>query len=224
MISQQELNRSVLNIRLRDHAVDSQYHLRKVKRVSLGQLKAIYDSGCADAAVDLLQYRVEVTGDDPEFFIPASSPDIAWLDKGSSVGLTVIVPRNIGLDALLPRRPPTSPGFLLSLSLSERDRLLRVENAMLGFDPTHATLWIGRCRNQDVWLSMVPNGIISGDIPPCPIGTGARGSTAMSKRVYQIVVYFLAHALAVAGYCGSQSDPYPPLVDWDHFRSINPVV
>lgn len=224
VITHEQLNRTVLSLRHRDHSAHDEYHTRGLKKITLGELKEMYELRLDDNALALLRNRLELKTDDPEFIFPANSPDITWTPKGTFLDLAVVIPRNIGFRALLPRLETAYLHFELALSFTGRNRQLRVSKAMLGFDPTEATLWIGRCLGKDVWLGMVHRDIINGDAPPTTIGTGTGSPTALSKTAYHVMVFFFAHAFTVAGFRDIYSDEYPDLNDWDDYRKTNSVM
>ena len=72
---------------------------------------------------------------------------------------------------------------------------LKCKNAMLGFDPTGRMLFLGHCRNKDIFLAMAPNDFLRGHYTPTCAGYST-DPTNMSRRHYCQTVMLLAHFLA----------------------------
>ena len=65
----------------------------------------------------------------------------------------------------------------------------------LGFDPKGHMLYIGKCRNDDVWLAMAPWAFVDGSDDNVPAGH-VTGDTRLSTPHYRMLVMFFAYHLA----------------------------
>ncbi|KAI0054429.1 hypothetical protein BV25DRAFT_1948613, partial [Artomyces pyxidatus] len=225
------LTRSVLDLAARTQGDVPQYYERPLRTYSLSKLKALYESRHHQNAMNILFDRVTLNVDSPQFVCPRDSPDVAWMTKGNFVDLVVLIPRGLGFSAILPRTDTASLTFDLQLSMFGLAHSWRVTKAMLGFDPKGSMLWVGHCSGQDVWLAMVPNELLTGEVDPVHVGGGdkknsgdKKSSPALSTKAYRVMVYFFAYVLSTMHYRDINSADYPPLGDWDHFRMVNTLM
>ncbi|KAI0056697.1 hypothetical protein BV25DRAFT_1842115 [Artomyces pyxidatus] len=218
------LTRSVLQLAMRNDPNKSEYHDRPLRTYSLAKMRALYTNKQAQNAINILGDRVRLLSDDPEFVCPRDSPDVSWSPKGNYLDLAVIVPRGLGLSAILPRAEDNYMRFDFDLCMLGRGHHWRMKKAMLGFDPQGSMLWIGQCSGQDVWLAMVPNAIINREMDPVCIGAGSKGDPGVSTAAYQVIVYFFAHVLASMHYRDIDTEAYPALNDWSYFRLVNTLI
>jgi hypothetical protein len=73
----------------------------------------------------------------------------------------------------------------------------KCKNAMLGFDPAGHVLFLGRCRNEDVFLAMAPNEFKFLHEHYTPTRAGySTGPTLMSRGHYRQTIMMIAHFLA----------------------------
>jgi hypothetical protein len=112
------------------------------KPIKLSRLRQTYTRNEKDAALKLIDsdmYKVDI---DKHFLIDHASPDIIMSCQTSHIDALVMVPKYIGLDALLPLHNPDQ-GFQLELRFGQQIKQLKFKHAQLGFDPTGATMFLG---------------------------------------------------------------------------------
>jgi hypothetical protein len=105
------------------------------------------------------------------------------LTVSGSIGLWATTP-NVDIDHT----------FNLALDLKKPFRDYKGKYGKLGFDPKGRMLYIGKCRNDDVWLAMAPWSFIDGTDEDVPAGH-VTGDTRLSTRHYRMIVFFFAYIL-----------------------------
>ena len=64
------------------------------------------------------------------------------------------VTNSVRLLSILPKAE-SSHTFEFEMDLKKLYRDFKGKHAMLGFDPTGRMLYVGRCKNEDIYLAMV---------------------------------------------------------------------
>jgi hypothetical protein len=166
----------------------------KPEIIKLSRLQRIYENRLRGSALETLSSLNRVKIDD-HFLFSETSPNLVMSCRTSHVDALVMVPKDIGLDAILPCHDP-GPGFTLDLRLNERRKRFKFKYSCLGFDPTGVTMFLGHCQGEDVFLSL-------SNILPTNAGPVARpkrlGDTTMPQTMYNIVLMFIAWSLHKAG-------------------------
>ncbi|KAH8982112.1 hypothetical protein EDB86DRAFT_3086416 [Lactarius hatsudake] len=83
---------------------------------------------------------------------------------------------------------------MLELDLQQPLREFRGKRGMVGFDTEGKMLYIGRARNEDVFVAMALNTFIQCEEEPCGAGYNT-GRPQLSQRHYRQVVMMFAHFL-----------------------------
>lgn len=83
VITHEQLNRTVLSLRHRDHSAHDEYHTRGLKKITLGELKEMYELRLDDNALALLRNRLELKTDDDLLDALTQHTDIIQKTVGS---------------------------------------------------------------------------------------------------------------------------------------------
>jgi hypothetical protein len=137
------------------------------------------------------RHRVRI---DEDYTLKMGIGKIIMDTSSSMIDYQLTVGNCLGLSPLLPNAR-SDHQFCLTMDLHMQYRDFKGKNAMLGFDATGRMLFIGRCRNEDVFLAMAPNEFLEGHFTPTRAGY-SKGSTVMSTRHYRQTVMMLAKFLA----------------------------
>ena len=162
------------------------------RELKLSRLKEFYTKKDKNV-VSLLAARRKVVIDE-EFLLKMGVGQILMETDSSMIDYHLTVGNRLGFSPLLPN-VQSDPQFSFELNLKGQIREFKGKNAMLGFDPAGRMLYVGRCRNEDVFLAMAPNQFLKGYYRPTRAGYST-GSSQMSKRHYRQTVMMLAHFLA----------------------------
>jgi hypothetical protein len=158
----------------------------------LSRLKDFYSKKDKNV-LNLLASRRKLVVDD-DLTLKMGVGQIRMDTKSSMIDYHLTVGNCLGLSPLLPNIL-SDPQFCFEMDLKKPFREFKGKNAMLGFDPTGRMLYIGRCRNEDVFLAMAPNGFLDGHFQPTRAGYST-GPSTMSKRHYRQTAMMLVHFLA----------------------------
>jgi len=178
----------------------------------LSTAAATYKGKDRDAAARLLNRKIRFVTDNHLKILPGLA---SYTIPDHSIDFLLLVPNEPGLSVLLPpadTAAPASSRFILDLSKPTRQ--LSTKHGLFGFDPQGAALYIGRKEQQNIWLVMVDDEVISASTPAFPAGTLFKGGTAMSRRHLRIIQTFILFALCRAGVPGFW-DLGPSLYDVD---------
>lgn len=160
--------------------------------IKLSALQKIYDTRDKTAALELLTKSYTYSKDKASFKNGAHN-EVVIMPKSCYLDSLVVVPMGLGLDALLPTRQP-SPGFGWDLGLKNPYRQFNGKFTHLGFSPTNAVLWFGRCDDQDVWLGLRPHpdSMPMSDRPE-------KSTTHMPTTLYHLMLLMMGHMCALGG-------------------------
>jgi hypothetical protein len=163
-----------------------------VKHLNLSRLKEIYDRKDQNV-IALLSSRHDIHIDD-DLRLRMGTGQIRMDTRSSMIDYHLTVGNCLGFSPLLPNlRADHHFCFEMNLKMPIKD--FKCKNAMLGFNPAGCMLFLGRCRNEDVYLAMAPNDFLRGHYTPTCAGYST-GPTNMSRRHYRQTVMMLAHFLA----------------------------
>ena len=169
-----------------------EFHNMRPRDLNLSRLKEFYTKKDKNV-VSLLANRHNFIIDD-DFKLKSGVGQIRMDTMSSMIDYHLTVGNCLGLSPLLPN-VQSDPQFSFELDLKGQIREFKAKNAMLGFDPAGRMLYIGRCRNENVYLAMVPNEFLEGHFIPVRAGYTS-GPSLMSQRHYRQTVMMLAHFLA----------------------------
>jgi hypothetical protein len=169
-----------------------QFYNTDPRVLKLSRLRDFYTKN-DKAVVSFLSTRRKIVVDD-QYTLKMGAGQIRMNTKSSFIDYHLTVGNCLGLSPLLPNLL-SDPQFCLELDLKKQYREFKGKNAMLGFDPAGRMLYIGRCRNEDVFLAMAPHELLEDHFQPTRAGYST-GSSQMSKRHYRQTVMMLVHFLA----------------------------
>jgi hypothetical protein len=112
----------------------------------------------------------------------------------SMINYCMMVGDCIGLSLLLPNML-SCHNFSFHLDLKTPYKVFKGKHMMLGFNPVGCMLYIGQCNNEGIYLTMVPDDILSSQVLPSP-ASFSTGASVMSARHYCQVLMMIIHFLA----------------------------
>lgn len=161
------------------------------RRLKLSKLKALYESE-DENVLSLLNHRHKIHIDD-EFTLEMGLGKIRMDARSSMIDYHLTVGNCMGFSPILPNAR-SDPHFCFEMDLRMPCRDFKGKNGMLGFDPAGRMLYVGRCRNEDVYLAMAPNEFLRGHFTPVRAGYST-GESVMSTRHYRQTVIMISHFL-----------------------------
>ncbi|KAI0682677.1 hypothetical protein BC835DRAFT_1424143 [Cytidiella melzeri] len=169
---------------------------QRMSSIKLSQLERWYTTQAANKAMHSMHSLQQVQIDD-QYMFPHDEPSLRFQANDSYLDALVLVPNTFGLDALLPRLPPDA-GFALELDLLRRAKSFRYKHGRLGFAPKDSMLYLGRCRQEEIWLvwtSVLPVNVIGQPDRTTP----RKVDTTLPHDLYIITLMFLALTMHEAG-------------------------
>lgn len=189
---QSEVLKEIIGNALPDPSTVDDFDHMHPRTLKLSKLKTFYENKDKNV-LSLLKHRHKISVDD-EFTLKMGVGQIYMDTNSSMVDFHLTIGNCLGLSPLLPNSL-ADPQFTFAMDLHMQYRDFKCKNAMLGFDPVGRMLYIGRCRNEDIFLAMAPNQFLRGHFTPTPAGRST-GSSVMSTRHYRQTVMMFAHFLA----------------------------
>ncbi len=178
-------------------------------KIKLSKLRELYDSDAITRPFSLLRKRHEIIVD-PDYVLDPLDPELTWLPFSAYLDFLLVVPRDIGLTAIIPNGDHgVAFGYAFNHDVRRPTRRWRSKHARLGFNPSARMLWIGTCMDEDVWLAAAPSDILSGDHDEDEDDPKI-GDTCLSRPHYHMWLLFLAAMLNAEGILGVYvRDRYP---------------
>lgn len=170
------------------------FHNLTPRKIALSQMRRLHSTKAIIKPMAMLSARNKIVID-PEFITDPLDPNLAWFLNKVYLDFYLAVPRDIGFATILPYSEDAGVGYTFDLHLHQPHRKWKVKHGDIGFNPTGRMLYIGRCRDEEVWFAAAPLGFGDevGDIGPF-------GDSRMSTTHYHMwLVYFaltLSHANA----------------------------
>ena len=174
-----------------DDANNDAFNAMQPKTLKLSTLKRFFDDE-NEAAVKTLERRNKIHID-KEFKVKFGAGKIKMDTTKTTLDYHLTVANGIGLGSLIPTSSSTRYSFQLDLKKPYRE--FKGKHAMTGFDTKGKMLYIGQCANEDVFLAMAPNELLSGQSQMCAAGHST-GRSTMTTRHYRQLVMMFAHFLA----------------------------
>ena len=201
-----------------------EFYNMNTKQLNLSKLRDLYERK-DESAVSLLSSRHEIHIDD-SLLLKMGTGQICMNTRSSMIDYHLTVGNCLGFSPLLPN-VLSDHQFCFDMNLKMPIKDFKCKNAMLGFDPAGRMLFLGRCRNEDVFLAMAPNEFLQGHYTPTRAGYST-GPTVMSRRHYRQIVMMIAHFLAKVEDLPYLNDQpvYNLILDSEHpdFKSITDVL
>jgi len=192
-VSQDELLQAIFQPTIIPENERDPYEKLTPSLIRLSRLKDTYEKKQGHTAIRFLNQRLKIKVDS-DLRCLLEDDNLLWGVKVNRLDYILTVADKPGLWPILPNSS-SNHTYAFNLDLSKPYRDFKAKYARLGFDPKGSMLLIGTCRNDDVWLALVPHTFtqgISRDLPPGYV----TGDTRLSTPHYRILVMFLAVAMA----------------------------
>ncbi|KAI0061785.1 hypothetical protein BV25DRAFT_1838673 [Artomyces pyxidatus] len=194
------------------------FHELPPAHLSLRKLETMYKNRDKRSALAVLQKPSKLDSDDKAYF-HLNDPMIRFIPLGSHIDLTCAVPSGLGLGAILPALDPSAlTQWQLKLDVKHRHRQFRANKVMLGCDPTGSMLYVGQCKDQEVWIALKPKAKINYEKEPTHVYKRSKEPTHLSEGTYRVLMFFLAWTLHKAQVGQVQTVKYPSLDQWDTWK------
>jgi hypothetical protein len=164
--------------------------------VALSSYEKMYKSKMNEEAMRSL-HKYQYLEIDQDMMYDPHDPDLLYRSPCSYIDALIMSPNYMGLDAVLPRAIPDA-GYRFNMTFSQQHRQFKSKYARLGFDPVNSMLYMGRCREEEVWLAL---GYDLGSTQPSK-SPQRNIDTTMPDLLYFPMLAFLAYALHDAGLLG----------------------
>lgn len=160
--------------------------------VRLSKMKDVFEKKQSLQAIRQLDSRSRIHLDSALTF-RSDSNMLLWNMKQHHLDYLMTVSSVIGLWAAIPNvRSDHTFSFKLILDQPYRD--YKDKYGKLGFDPKGRMLFIGQCRNDNVWLAFCPWATLDKVADDVEAGY-CTGDTRLSTAHYRMIIMFLAKAL-----------------------------
>lgn len=192
-VKQSQVIESINSTTLHEVADLDPFEEKSIYKLRLSRLQRQYENG-DPKIVDLLSNRHKIMVD-KKFKLEFGKQEI-YLDASQTmIDYQLVVANSIGFHILLPN-VANDHRFGFNMDLKHPYKQFKGKHGMVGFDTKGRMLYIGRCNNEDVYLTMAPNEFLAGHFEPCPAGHST-GSSIMSRRHYRQIVMMLAHFVSM---------------------------
>lgn len=184
------------NIHFNNERDEQRFNMQPVREIRLSKLKDIYERGDIHRQLKLLTERHSVIVDDDKL-IPGTSTDVAWCTNVGALDFLLCVPREAGLEAILPNtNVDMSTFWTIPTSDRSRHRKFKAKHARLGFSAERSMLHLGHAKEQEVWLAYAPNAFFddTANFEYKSAGYDS-GDTRMSAQLYCRTILFLAYTM-----------------------------
>lgn len=162
--------------------------------MKVSQLKAAVDSRDnhykTQKALATLKPRTRIELDEDRV-IQGDSPDLGWKTHEGTLDYLCTVPSQPGLQNIL-ETSRYSIDFEFQLDVSRSRKEFRSKHSRLGFDPAGATLYIGRVRNEELFLVMVPEAFFNSE-SELEQPDYSTGDSRMEYQTYLRTLVMLSH-------------------------------
>ncbi|KAH9028468.1 hypothetical protein EDB83DRAFT_2678647 [Lactarius deliciosus] len=195
-MGQGEVLTEILANRLENWGEEDPFNEKRVHKVKLSDLHLQYlmeEKERKQKALRLLTVRNEIVID-ADMKLPVGKGQVIMTTDRTMLDYELTVGSEVGLGGVLPNAR-TAKHFMLELDLQQPLREFRGKRGMVGFDTQGKMLYIGRARNEDVFVAMAPNTFIWCEVEPCRAGHNT-GRPQLSRRHYRQVVMMFAYFMA----------------------------
>lgn len=192
-VSQEELLLGILQGSQVPLAERDLYQKLPQTSLRLSKLRDIYNKKQYLQAIRLLGYRSRIHVDSDLIFKPDDDM-LMWKMKHHHLDYAMAVSGELRLWATIPN-VDSDHTFSLKLNLSQPNRSFNNKYGKLGFDPKGRMLYIGQCRNDDIWLAFCPWATLDHAADEVEAGY-CTGDTRLSTAHYRMTVMFFAKALS----------------------------
>jgi hypothetical protein len=169
------------------------YQKKKVFKVPLSRYKMEYDRQNERNALHLLQSRCSVVIDD-EFKVSTDDDLLSFDSSKHFLDYFLVSSEQLGLWAAIPN-VEYNHNFFVEFNLGRPYRDFKCKYAKLNYDPKGRFLWVGRVRDEDLYIAMCPRVVSEGEVDPIAPGHST-GDTRLKTKHYRMLVMFLAQAFS----------------------------
>jgi hypothetical protein len=209
-VTQEELLRAIFQANVIPEAERDSFERLKPVSLRLSRLRDAYMKKQYMQAIQFLDNRTKIKVDS-DLQVDPNDDRLLWSLNDHRLDYLLTVSSSIGLWAATPRIQ-SDHNFALNLDFHQPYRNFKGKYGKLGFDPKERMLYIGRSKNDEVWLAMAPWTFLDGmadDVPPGHL----TGDTRMSTPHYRMLVMFFAYILSsLEDRPFTCDDPYGPSV------------
>lgn len=192
-VSQDELLQAIFQPSIIPEHERDLYEKLPPHTVRLSWLKDTYEKKRTQLAIESLEKRLKIKVDSALQCV-LEDDNLLWDVNVNRLDYIVTVADKIGLWPILPR-VTSDHTYTFNLDLSKPYKDFKAKYARLGFDPKGSMLFIGTCRNDDIWLALVPHTFSQGVGRNLAAGF-ITGDPRLSTSHYRMAVMFFAAALA----------------------------
>ena len=210
-VSQEELLQAIFQSNVVPEAERDTYERLQPHCLRLSRLREAYCKKQSSQAIHYLTTRNKIKID-ADLHVPSDDDHLLWRLNDHCLDYILVVSGFIGFWAATPN-VPVDHNYVLTLDLSKPYRDYKGKYGKLGFDPKGRMLYIGKCKNDDVWLALAPWEFID-SIDEGPPAGHVTGDTRLSKKHYHMMIMFLAFMLESISDRGfTCNDPYGVSLD-----------
>jgi hypothetical protein len=191
--AQDDVLRSIFQSSVIPEGERDPYEALATHSIRLSRLKEIYLKKQATQAINYLNLRSKIKID-PNMQFSSNDNSLFWDLREHRLDFLMTVSASLGLWAATPN-VNVDHNFTLELDLKKPYRDFKGKYGKLGFDPKGRILFIGKSRNDDVWLAMAPWSFFDDSADNLPAGY-LTGDTRMSTKHYRMVVMFFGFLLS----------------------------
>ncbi|KAH8980171.1 hypothetical protein EDB86DRAFT_3088142 [Lactarius hatsudake] len=195
-MGQREVLTEILATRLEDWGVEDPFNEKRAHKLKLSDLRRQYlmeEKERRQKGLRTLMVRNQIVID-TDMKLPVGKGQVIMTTDRTMLDYELTVGSEVGLGAVLPNAR-SAKHFMLELDLQQPLREFRGKRGMVGFDTEGKMLYIGRARNEDVFVAMAPNTFIRCEEEPCVAGYNT-GRPQLSRRHYRQVVMMFAYFMA----------------------------
>jgi len=168
------------------------FNQKHVTNLQLSHLQHFYKNKDANV-LNLLQWCNCLVVDN-HFHLTFGHAEILMNMKKTMLDYLLTVVNGIGFATLL-LNVVNAHWYFFDMDLKKPYKEFQGKHAMVGFDTKGWMLYLGKSRNEDVYLTMAPNEFLIGHFIPCHAGYST-GLLMMSQGHYRQMVIMLAYFLA----------------------------
>ena len=170
-----------------------QFESLPLRNIRLSRLKDIYTNKQLSEAIRYLDYRCKIKID-PDMQVPFDDKDIFWGLREHRLDFLLTVSASIGLWAATPN-VLVDHNYMFNLDFGKPYRDFKGKYGKIGFDPKGRFLFLGKSRNDDVWLARAPLSFFGNTSEDLAAGH-VTGDTRLATKHYRMLVMFFAHILS----------------------------
>ena len=199
----------------------NEFYEEVVHDLTLTKLQKHWDYQLKEESMRLLLRRNRIVIQE-EDKISSDDENLYWGVHKHYLDFLTVVPREMGLDAIIPNRE-VDHNYEFQLDLKKWSVRWQANRAQLGFSPTGRMMLVGSAEGQQVWLAMAPLSFF-GERCTTKVYEDDNEKGVMSSRRYRRCVMMLTFMLSRISYAHIYSmNDYPEDIDedgWDNNTNL----